>query len=480
MKQKFVEVIDYLKKKNVDYADIRFVSTTHQSLTAKNGRVEGVSNDESSGFGIRVISKGAWGFASSSIISSAEMQRIADLAVEIANASATTIKEPVRMAESDAYIDSYKTPFKEDPFDVPIDEKLDLLIRTTDALKTHKSIKAAEASCNFWNEKKIFASSEGALIEQDIMQSGGGYSATAVSGMDAQRRSYPNSHRGDFITGGYEFIRQLDFLSHTERVRDEAVALLKASPCPSLDATVIIGGSQMALQVHESCGHPAELDRVLGTEISLAGGSFMTLDKRGGFRYGSPIVNIVQDGTTERGLGTFGYDDEGVKAQNTDVVRDGKFVGYLTSRETAPIINDRSNGCMRADGYNRIPLVRMTNINLEPGGGTLKELIADTKDGYYFDMNKSWSIDDKRLNFQFGVEAAWEITNGKLGRLLKNPVYTGITPEFWGKCDAICGKSDWRVWGVPNCGKGEPMQTARVAHGTSPARFHDIKIGVSK
>jgi TldD protein len=236
----------------------------------------------------------------------------------------------------------------------------------------------------------------------------------------------------------------------------------------------------MALQVHESCGHPTELDRALGTEISLAGGSFMTVDKLNKLKYGSDIVNINADATTKGGLGTFGYDDEGVKAQRAPIIKKGKFVGYLTSRETAPVIKQRSNGTMRADGWNRIPIIRMTNHNLEPGTWELDDLIKDTKNGIFFDINKSWSIDDKRLNFQFGVEAAWEIKNGKLAGMLKNATYTGITPEFWNSCDAICNKNHWHIWGIPNCGKGEPMQTAHVAHGTSPARFRKVKVGVSK
>ncbi len=480
MKQKLLEIIEYLKKNNVDYADIRYVFTRAESISVRNQLVENITGDESIGFGVRVIYKGAWGFASSSIVNLPSMKKAARMAIEIARASATTINKKAKLTEAEPYIDTYRTPYKEDPFEVPMDDKLNLLITTTQEMKTDKLIKSAEASLNFWKTHKIFASTEGAYIEQDILESGGGFKATAVGSNDVQWRSYPNSHRGDFITGGYEFIRELDFLSHTDRVKEEAVALLKASPCPSTEATIIIGGSQMALQIHESCGHPAELDRVLGTELSFAGGSFLTIDKLGSFRYGSPIVNIVQDATAERGLGSFGYDDEGIKAQRTDVIREGIFTGYLTSRETAPVIGQKSNGCMRADGYNRIPLIRMTNINLEPGEGSLEELISDTKNGYYFDMNKSWSIDDKRLNFQFGVEAAWEIKNGKLRRMLKNPVYTGITPEFWNSCDAIAGKSEWHIWGVPNCGKGEPTQTARVAHGTSPARFHNVKIGVSK
>ncbi|MBD3168133.1 MAG: TldD/PmbA family protein [candidate division Zixibacteria bacterium] len=480
MKQKLIEVIDYLKTKKVDYADIRFLSTHSESISVKNEVIDSLSNQLVSGFGIRVLFKGAWGFASSSTITEKEMKRVANLAVQIARASATTVKNPAKLDDSEPFVDTYKTTYKEDPFNIPLDEKLGLLIDTTRSLKTEKRIKTAHAEMAFWKIHKIFASTEGALIEQDLMESGGGYVATAVAGSEVQRRSYPNSHRGNFITGGYEYIREMDMLSHTERVRNEAVALLKAPPCPSLDATIIIGSSQMALQIHESCGHPIELDRVLGTEISLAGGSFLTTEKMGSYKYGSPVVNIVQDATVPKALGTFGYDDEGVKARRTDVVRDGQFVGYLTSRETAPVIGQKSNGCMRADGYSNIPLIRMTNINLEPGEGTLADLIADTKKGYYFDMNKSWSIDDKRLNFQFGVEIAWEINNGRIGRVLKNPVYTGITPEFWGNCDAVCGETNWHVWGIPSCGKGEPMQSAHVAHGSSPARFNNVTIGVSK
>jgi len=302
----------------------------------------------------------------------------------------------------------------------------------------------------------------------------------AFDGQEAQRRSYPNSFGGDFATRGYEFIEEMKLVDNAERVREEAVALLSASPCPDTRTSIIIAGPMMALQVHESCGHPTELDRALGTEISLAGGSFMTVDKLNKLKYGSDIVNITADATCPGGLGTFGYDDEGVKAQRTPLVKNGLFVGYLTSRETAPVIKKRSNGAMRADGFNRLPIIRMTNINLEPGTWKLADLIADTESGIFFDINKSWSIDDRRLNFQFGVEAAWEIKNGALGALYKNAVYTGITPEFWNSCDAICDENHWHIWGVPNCGKGEPMQTAHVAHGAAPARFRNVKVGVSK
>jgi len=213
-------------------------------------------------------------------------------------------------------------------------------------------------------------------------------------------------------------------------------------------------------------------------EAAYAGTSFLTTDKLGHFRYGSDIVNITADATVPTGLGTFGYDDEGVPAQRVPIIRNGEFVGYLTSRETASTLGQTSNGCMRADGWNRIPLIRMTNINLEPGTWKLEDMIADTDRGILMQTNKSWSIDDKRLNFQFGTEMAWEIVNGKIGALIKNATYTGITPQFWGSCDAIANRGSWNVWGTPNCGKGQPAQIAHVGHGTSYARFRNVRVGV--
>jgi len=480
MRDKLKECIKLLKAKGVDYADCRFVRRENEALRVSDGHVDSLSRTLDVGVGIRVLSKGSWGFASTANVTAGDLKKTANLAVQIARASAMTAHEPVVLAEQEPFVASYQTPFKKDPFEVSSETKIDLLMQSVEVLRANAKIKTAEGGMRFFKTKKHFVSTEGADIEQDLLESGGGYHAVAFDGKEAQRRSYPNSFGGDFCTKGYEFIESMDFLDNAERVREEAVALLKASPCPDTNTTIIITGPQMALQVHESCGHPIELDRVLGTEISLAGGSFMTVDKLNKLKYGSDIVNINADATTPGGLGTFGYDDEGVKAQRTPIIKKGKFVGYMTSRETAPIIGKKSNGTMRADGWNRVPIIRMTNVNLEPGTWELDDLIADTKQGILFDLNKSWSIDDLRLNFQFGVEAAWEIKNGVLGRMYKNATYTGITPEFWNSCDAICNRNHWRVWGVPNCGKGEPMQSAHVAHGVAPARFRNVKVGVSK
>jgi TldD protein len=313
--------------------------------------------------------------------------------------------------------------------------------------------------------------------------------ATAVDSEagEVQKRSYPNSFGRDQRAEGWEAILAMDLPGNAERIGNEAVALLSAKPCPSGVTTVILGPTQMALQIHESCGHPIELDRVFGSEASYAGTSFLTPEKLNALRYGSELVNITADATTPGGLGTFGWDDEGVPAQRVPIVRDGIFCGYLTSRETAQqlreIVGDEapesSGGAMRADGWGRVPLVRMTNVNLEPGDWEFDDLVADTDDGIYMEVNKSWSIDDKRLNFQFGTEIAYEIKGGQLGAMLKNATYTGITPQFWASCDAICNENHWRAWGTANCGKGQPGQTAHTGHGTAAARFRNVRVGIS-
>jgi TldD protein len=478
MKDKLKECIAWLRGKGVTYADCRYVRRQNESIHVSDQNVDSMSRNLDVGVGIRVLVDGSWGFAATALLTPAELIKTANQALQVARASAVVKHEPFVLAEQEAFVDVWRSLCIRDPFEVPTDDKVGLLLKITEILKKSPKIKMAEASMDFFKTNKLFVSTEGAEIEQHIVESGSGYRVVAFDGKEAQARSFPNSHGGGIGTRGYELIDELKLVENAERVREEAVALLKAVPCPEMETNVIICAPQLALQVHESCGHPIELDRVLGTEISLAGGSFLSLEKLGNFKYGSDIVNITADATIPGGLGTFGYDDEGVKAQRTPIVERGLFVGYLTSRETAPVIKQRSNGAMRADGFNRIPLIRMTNINLEPGEWKLDALIADTKHGVFVDLNKSWSIDDKRLNFQFGVEAAWEIKDGKLGQMYKNTVYTGITPQFWNSCDAICDADHWQVWGVANCGKGEPMQTMHVAHGTSPARFRKVKVGV--
>jgi TldD protein len=476
VKEDLKNVLDGIRR-SVDYADVRLVTTRSERIKVKNGSVDSISDTTSRGLGIRVIVGGSWGFSSSALVTADEAAKVAAEAIEIAKATGMLKKFDVVLSEEKPAVDTYETRVTKNPFDVPLETKTGLLLEADRILRRNPAVKVAEGSMHFYSTDKLFLSTEGAEIKQTIIESGGGISATAVSNGDVQRRSFPTSW-GDTATRGYEFIEELKLADNAEKTADEAAALLKAEDCPKGELDLIIGGSQLALQIHESCGHPTELDRVFGTEASFAGTSFLTVEKMGNYKYGSGHVSIFQDATCEGGLGTFGYDDEGVPAQRTPVVEKGRFVGYLTSRETAGRLNQRSNACMRADGWNRIPLIRMTNINLEPGRWTLDDLVKDTKDGILVDSNKSWSIDDKRLNFQFGTEIAWRIRNGKLGAIVRNAVYTGITPEFWASCDAVCNRDHWHIWGIPNCGKGEPMQVAHVAHGAAPARFRKVRVGV--
>jgi TldD protein len=473
--------LDMARSAGVQYGDVRVVEQATESLTVKNGNLAQASSNRSAGFGVRVLVDGAWGFAGSSRIEAAEVERIVREAVAIARASGLAIGEPIVLDDSPPAVAAYRTPVQEDPFAVPLDDKLRLLFETDAAMGKIAGVTLRTSSMEFGREQKTFASTEGAQIEQEIVSSGAGIEAMAFNDSEVQRRSYPQSAGGQHVTGGFEAVRELRLLDHAERIAEEAVALLDAPQCPSGEMTLIIDSPQLALQVHESCGHPIELDRVLGMEASFAGTSFLTLDKLDELQYGSEIVNMEADATAPGGLGTFGFDDEGVAAQKVPIVTAGRFVGYLTSRETAPIVGRRSMGSSRASGWNVIPLIRMTNVNLLPGtAGTLDDLIADTADGLFVSTNHSWSIDDRRLNFQFGTEIGWLIKNGRLGQMVRNPTYTGITPRFWGSCDAICSPSEWKLWGVPNCGKGEPMQTHGVGHGAAPARFRGVEVGVGQ
>ena len=466
--------------KGAQYADVRLDEQLQQDIEVKNGQLAAVSDSSSEGVGVRVLVDGAWGFAGSSRLEKGEVEEVVERAVRIARASARVRSTPVDLGAPVTSRGQYRTPVERDPFTVPLSEKVDLLLRADRAMGAVKDITIREGSMEFIRQRKVFASTEGALTEQELYESGAGIEATATSPDEVQNRSYPNSFGRHQGSGGYEYVTALELDKHGQRIAEEAVALLSAAQCPSGVKTLILDASQVALQIHESCGHPTELDRVFGMEAAYAGTSFMTPEKLNQLRYGSPQVTITADALTPTGLGTFGWDDEGVPAQRSFLIKEGLFVGYLTSRETASVLGQSSNGTMRADGWNRIPLIRMTNVSLQPADSSLERMIAETRDGVYMETNRSWSIDDKRLNFQFGTQLAYEIVDGKRGRMLKNATYAGITPEFWNSCDAVAGKSEWRVWGLANCGKGQPPQTAHVAHGASPARFQNVRVGILK
>ena len=480
MKDLIQNILDLAKLKRVVYADIRIVRRQNEEIEVKNGKVEALVHDEDFGFGIRVLFQGAWGFACSSKVSKREMEAVFGKALKIAKASSKAKGKEILFLYVSPVVDRYQTPISIDPFGVTPETKLNLLLKADGVIRRNKKVKISEAFMGSYKMGKTFASTEGSYIEQEIVECGAGISATAIEGSEVQVRSYPNSFRGNFATQGYEWIEKLALQDKAEKVAEEASQLLSAKPCPSKTTTLILDSSQLALQIHESIGHPIELDRILGTEASYAGTSFLKPEMVGHFKYGSERVNIFADATCPGGLGTFGYDDEGVKAQRVPIISHGILVNLLTSRETAHHLEKESNGTMRADGWNRIPLIRMTNINLEPGEWTLEQMVADTEEGIFLTTNRSWSIDDKRINFQFGTEIGWEIKNGKLGEMVKNPTYTGITPNFWNSCDAIANRDHWEMWGTPNCGKGEPGQIAHVGHGTAPARFRNVQVGVTR
>jgi TldD protein len=481
MEELHARALDAAVGAGASYADVRSVETTSEAIAVRGEVIESLERSESIGFGVRVLCEGAWGYAASADMSSSGAEQIARTAVEIARASAKLRRRPVELVPEPAHRATWATPLVKDPFLVSLEDKVSVLIASTASMEAVDRVRVGRGTMDFVKQRTILMSSEGTNVEQTIVHSGAGIEAVAVRDGEVQQRSYPGSFRGDFGAGGFELVEAMNLADHALQTASEAVALLDALECPQGTTTLVLDGHQMALQVHESVGHATELDRVLGMEASFAGTSFVSVDDLNGLRYGSDLVNITADATLEGGLGSFGYDDEGVAAQRTDLVRDGILVGLQSSRDTAAEMGaDRSSGTMRADGWENFPIIRMTNINLLPGAGSLEDLIADVEDGLYMATNKSWSIDDKRKNFQFGCEVGWEIKKGRFRRMVKNPRYTGITPEFWASCDAIAGPESWKMWGTPNCGKGQPGQTMRVGHGTVPARFRNIRTGVDQ
>lgn len=477
------------KKEGIDYADIRVIpSHREETIIVKNGEVQQLTHTENIGFGVRVLTGGAWGFASCSTLDILEAEKSLAEAIALARASQMITKEPVRLFPVPPVAQGrFKTIVQKDPFDnISLEEKINTLLKVDQLLK-QSSAKVAirEGSMTFSKTNKIWMNSEGSYIEQDLVESGAGIEAIAIFNEDVQRRSYPNSFRGNIGAAGYEFVEALHLEDHAIRIGEEAERLLYADICPDTRTDLILMPDQLCLQIHESIGHAIELDRILGSELTYAGGSFLSdyIDQLGEFKYGSSLVNIVSDATLKEGLGSFGYDDEGIPAEKSDIIRKGILVGLLSSRETSEEFRRMTgrtavpNGCMRATHSNRVPLIRMTNLYMEPGEGTLDQLIEKTEDGILMATNLSWSIDDLRKNFSFGTEIAWEIKNGKRGRMLKNPLYTGMTVDFWNSCDAVCGPSEWKSYGTPNCGKGLPGQSMHVGHGASPARFKNVKIG---
>ena len=470
-------VLDTTASLGAEYADVRFGQSHDEHIEVRNGVVASLADGESAGFSVRTLVNGAWGFASSADTSDAELDRVAALAVSIARASAKIKGQGITLVPAEPYVDSYKTPFEVDPKAVSLGDRVNHLLTAEKEVRAAKGVTVARAWMDIWRTKKLFVNSEGSKIEQELLQCGSAVHALAVGDNDVQDRCYPGTG-GLYQTGGYEIIRKADLIANARRIGEEAVALLTAEQCPSEPTDIVLSGDQVSLQIHESIGHALELDRVLGWEANFSGTSFATLDKLGSFRYASDKVNVVVDMTCPLALATHGYDDEGVKARSVDLIRDGVLVGYMAGRDTANTAKVALSGCVRAEYWGRLPMIRIGNVNLEPGDVPAENLMDDIKRGVYMESNRSWSIDDKRLNFQFGCQIGYEIKDGKRGKLLKNPTYAGMTPNFWRSCDAIGDAKSWIAWGTPNCGKGEPLQTARSCQAASPSRFRNVQVGV--
>ncbi|MEV6298252.1 TldD/PmbA family protein [Actinoplanes sp. NPDC051861] len=456
------------------YADARVMVRRTEAMSARDGAIEDLSSDESAGLGVRALVGSSWGFYAVPDVAETSARAAGHRAAQIAAASALVPGRPIDLVPATAVTASWAGDCVIDPLSVPLSDKGDLLVRATAAAR-EAGADQAEANYAIWDTRKWFVSSEGHRIEQHIRECGAGVTAIAFGDGEIQRRSWP-SHRGQFGTRGWELVEELDLVGNAPRMAEEARALLTAPLCPAGETDLVLGGEQLALQIHESVGHAIELDRILGWEAAFAGTSWLDLSRLGSLRYGSELMNVTIDPGFPGGLGSFGFDDEGSPAVKRHAVRDGIWVGVLAGRDSAALAGLDYGGSVRSDGWSRLPMVRMTNVGLEPGPHTLDEIIAATDDGVFMDVNRSWSIDDRRLNFQFGCEIGYEIKNGKLGRMLRNPTYTGIGPRFWQSMDML--SNEIIAWGTPNCGKGQPGQIGHTGHPAAPARFKGVRVGV--
>lgn len=476
MKELCEHAIGVTSQLGADYADIRITDDRSQRIVVMDRSPKEISDTDTYGFGIRVLKNGAWGFASSNVITRREIEKVAKVAFSIAEASALLTRERgITLAREPKHVDTFMTPVKIDPFSVGMDEKSAMLLRITESMLRVKHIVKAIAYCATNRRHQYFASQEGSLIETLITTVIADYTAFAAKGNDAQSRSIQANPRN----AGWEHILSLRLEEHAERIAEEAVAKLGAAFPGEGKKDLVLNPTHLSLTIHESVGHATELDRVMGYEANFAGTSFVTTDKRGTFKYGSKLVNFFADNTLAGGLATTGYDDEGVKCQRWDIIKDGIFVDYSSTREVAPLIGEkRSRGSGRADAYYSFPINRIPNLCLAPGNGDVSpdELISKVKDGIYIEGRGSFSIDQRRLNFQFGGDLFYEIKNGKKKRMLRDVIYHSITPRFWGSLDGLAGKKYWEPRGIFNCGKGEPVQRAQMTNGAPYALFRKVEV----
>ena len=470
--------LDRCRSQGAEYADVRIERIENESISVSSGTVEPIEHTVSEGIGIRVIKNGAWGFAATDNLSESSIKEKAKLAVEIAEASAMINKSKIELSPLKPAIGEYISPYEIDPFTISLEEKIAFLMDIDQAMQqSGPGLNSRDSFADFRRRDKYFKSSDGADITQRLTQAGAGLSLGMMkSHREQYSRSYPSSS-GQYETKGYELLEELKLKGAIPRLVEEIGLLQSAEDCPQKETTLLLSGDQVSLQMHESIGHPLELDRVFGSERDFSGVSFATPENLDKLQYASKIVTVVCDPTVPHGLASYGYDDDGVPTYRVDLIKNGILVNYLSSRETAARIGKLSTAAMRANSWSNIPIVRISNIILIPGDKSFEQILSEIDDGIYMETVKSWSIDDNRKYFQFGCEIGWLIEGGKLTKPVKDPTYTGCTTDFWNKCTAIADKDSYRIWGTPNCGKGQPGQNARTAQGASPARFDNIQVG---
>lgn len=479
MKHLLETAVARIKEAGADYGEARIGKYRYENLATRDHVATNLSTNRSEGMGIRVLFKGGWGFSASQDMTSDGIARTVDRAMEIARASATAGIEG-RFASEPVKEITWKTPYRIDPFEVPVKEKIELLQAINERLLKTKGISRAVSSMNFSKEKKLFMNTQGSFSDQLLMRVDAFYSATAVGPEGFESRNYSLIP----LNIGYEHILESDWVEETDRIAAEAIEKLKAPRCQEGTSDLILMPSHTCLVIHETIGHATELDRVMGWEADMAGTSFATMDKLGNLQYGSSLFNVVGDRTIPNGRASVPMDDEGVETGQWHLIKNGVLQGYSTTRSTAHFVNEeRSRGCSFADSWRSLPILRMPNVSIEPGlddSLDLATLMADTRDGVLVDGMGSFSIDHQRINFQFGGDAVWQIKNGKKSHMLRGFTYQSHNPEFWNSVDAICGKNHWEQHGVVNCGKGQPMQRAQLTHGSAPLRLRNVSIGKAR
>lgn len=465
------------KKLGASYADIRINRYRLEAISTRERQVLNVSSGQNFGFGVRVLVKGTWGFAASPLVTADEVARVTKEAIDIAKANSTFQRKRYQLVPTPKVETSWKSSFERDPFDVPVEEKTQFLLKLNESALAVKGVSFVNSSMAWVNEQKYLATSDGSRIDQYIIRGNPSFSVTAIDRSTNDFQSVNSLREGQAI--GYEYMSKHDWNAEAREAAEHAVMKLNAKSVTPGKYDLVLHPSHLFLTIHESVGHPTELDRALLWEANYAGTSFLTPDKTGKLQFGSQIVNFVADRTQPLGLATVGYDDESVPGQRWHLVKDGVFVDWQTTRDLAPLVGKRSSyGCLHADSWGSVPFPRMPNVSLEPAKENVsqEDLIAGVDSGIFIKGRGSYSIDQQRYNFQFGGQTFWEIKGGKIVGMLRDVAYQSRTTDFWGSCDGLGGPQTVEVPGSFNDGKGEPGQSNAVSHACPVARFRQINV----